>query len=162
MKLSRLIVSGFSLLLLIGCQGGQPLKNAPSDPTSFMSLWNTYAHCQNTSEIDDLKKDAELLTSAASRSITRSGFVVPLPGKIERLVTTPSARFAVDIKAMAASCSLKASHVAINSQRFDVARTLLVSVLSYQEPDYAFYSSQARSLLASLDNPIIQVSLKVQ
>lgn len=161
MKVSHLILSAFSLLL-IGCQGSQSLKSAPADPLSFMSLWNTYAHCQNITEVDELKKDADLLTSAATRSIAQTGFIVPLPGKIERLVTAPSARFAVDIKAMAASCSLKASHVAIRQQRLDVARTLLANVLGYQEPDYAFYSSQARSLLASLDNPIVQVSLKLQ
>lgn len=160
MKIAHLIVFGFSLLLT-GCQGGQPLKSASPDPMGFMSLWNTYAHCQNVINLEELKKDADLLASAATRSITQPGFVVPLPGKIERLVTTPSARFAVDVKAMAASCSLKAGQVAISVQRFDVARPLLASVLSYQEPDYAFYSSQARSLLASLDNPIVQVSLNL-
>ncbi len=126
-----------------------------------MSLWNTYAHCQSATDLEELKKDADLLTSAATRSLPQAGFVVPLPGKIERLVTTPSARFAVDVKAMAASCSLKAGQVAVGAQKIDVARMLLASVLGYQEPDYAFYSSQARSILSSLDSPVVQVSFRL-
>jgi len=159
MYVNRLIVAGLALLVM-GCQTGQPVKTIQADNGSFMGLWNTYAHCQSATDLDQLKQDALVLTTAATRSASPVGFVVPLPGKIERMVTTPSARLAVDVKAMAASCTLKAGQAAVGLQKFDVARPLLQSVAGFHGSDYAYYSSQAKSLLASLDNPIVQVSLK--
>ncbi len=158
MKQTNLILVGLSLLIL-GCQTGQP-KVVTGDHGSFMGLWNTYAHCQASTELDQLKHDAVILTTAATKSAVPAGFVMPLPGKIERLVTVPSARLAVDVKAMAASCSLKAGQAAVGLQKFDIARPLLESVVGFHESDYAYYSVQAKSILASLDNPVVQVSLK--
>src|SRR5262245_10712887 len=103
MRKSALTILSLSILLL-GCQTGSPLKG--SDNGSFMSLWNTYAHCQSGSDLEQLRQDASVLKTAANRSVTQDGFVIPLPGQIQKLVTAPSARLAVDVKAMAASCSL--------------------------------------------------------
>lgn len=113
-------------------------------------------------DLEPLRQDAVVLNAAAAKSASPAGFVVPLPGRIERLVTTPSARLAVDVKAMAASCSLRAAQAAINLQKFDVARPLLESVLAYHpQSDYAYYSMQAKSILSSLDTAIVQVSFKL-
>jgi hypothetical protein len=160
-KLRNLILSGLSLLV-VGCQTGQPVKSTAVDNGGFIGLWNTYAHCQSATDLDQLKQDASRLVSAANRSQTQDSFVLPLPGKIERMVATPSARLAVDVKAMAASCSLRAGHVAMDLKQFDVARPLLESVLAYQsQPDYAYYSLQAKAMLSELNNTIVQVSLRL-
>jgi len=126
-----------------------------------MNLWNTYAHCQNAADVEDLKQDASVLATAANRTISHDAFVLPLPGKIERLVTTPSARLAVDVKAMAAACSLRAGQVAIDARKFDLARPLLESIFGYHpQSEYVYYSAQAKSLLTSLDSDVVRVSLQ--
>ena len=126
-----------------------------------MSLWNTYAHCHAETDLEQLKHDALILSEAANGSQPGESFVIPLPGKIERLVTTPSARLAVDVKAMAASCSLRAGQAAVNMGKIDVARSLLESILAnHPEADYAYYSMQAKSMLSELDSRAVKVSLR--
>ncbi|HJT21709.1 MAG TPA: hypothetical protein VJ746_14630 [Nitrospira sp.] len=127
-----------------------------------MSLWNTYALCQGESDLEQLSQHALMLKKAASHAAPQDSFVIPLPGQIQRLVTTPSSRFAVDVKAMAASCSLRAAQLAMQRGKDDVARSLLESVLEYHHSDYAYYSTQARSMLSELDNPAIRVSFRVR
>jgi hypothetical protein len=83
--------------LVVGCQSGQPIKQSAIDNTSFMSLWNTYSHCQNATDFEQLKHDAVALSNAAMRSLPQDTFILPLPGKLEKLVATPSARLAVDV-----------------------------------------------------------------
>jgi len=85
--------------------------------------------------------------------------VLPLPGKLERLVTAPSARLAVDVQAMSAACSLRAGQAAVEARRYDVAKELLKSILDYHpESDYAFYSVQAKAILSEIDAETVQVS----
>lgn len=156
MKKFPLAILSLSLLML-GCQTGGPMK---ADSGSFMSLWNTYARCQSESDLDNLKQDTSVLKTAANRSVSQDGFVLPLPGKIQKLVTTPSARLAVDVKAMAASCSLKAGQTALQLGNTEAARSFLESVLEYRQPDYAYYSTLARSILSEIDNPLVRVSLQ--
>jgi hypothetical protein len=125
-----------------------------------MGLWNTYAHCQSSANLEELRKDSTLLTSVAMKTTVPGGFVVPLPGKLEKMVTTPSARLAVDVKAMAASCALRAGQVAVSLQKFDEATPLLQGILAnHPESDYAYYVSQAKSILASMNTVVVQVTL---
>jgi hypothetical protein len=145
---------------MAGCQAMGTLK--PSEGGSFMSLWNTYALCQGESDLQQLSQHALMLKNAAGHTVPQDSFVIPLPGQIQRLVTTPSSRFAVDVKAMAASCSIRAAQVAMQRGRDDVARSLLESVLEYHHSDYAYYSTQAKSMLSELDNPAVRVSLRVR
>src|SRR5678816_1832374 len=114
--------------LAIGCQSGQTPKQS-GDNGSFMGLWSVYSHCQNAKEFEELKHDAAILSTSAKRTVSGDGFVLPLPGKLERLVTTPSARLAVDVKAMSAACSLRAGQAAVEVRRFEVARELLHGIL---------------------------------
>ena len=147
------------VLLSIGCQSGQPVKQASTDNGSFMGLWSVYSHCQNTKEFEELTRDAAVLNTSAKRTVSGEGFVLPLPGKLERLVTTPSARLAVDVKAMSAACSLRAGHAAVEARRFDVARELLHGILEYNpQADYAFYTTQAKALLSEIEPERLQVS----
>ena len=118
MKTLRLILVSV-LVSVAGFQTGQPAQAAPIDNGSFMSLWGTYSHCQATTDIDQLREDALTLTNTANRSLNEEAFVLPLPGKLEKLVSPPAARFAVDVKAMAAACSLRAGSAAVEAGKLD-------------------------------------------
>ena len=124
-----------------------------------MGLWSTYSHCQSAKDWAELAHDATVLRSSVNRTVSGDGFVLPLPGKLERLVTAPSARLAVDVKAMSAACSLRAGQAAVEARRYDVAKELLKSILEYHpESDYAFYSVQAKAILSEIDPESVQVS----
>lgn len=150
------------LISVAGFLTGQPVQAAPIDNGNFMSLWKSYSHCQSTTEIDLLKEDALTLTNAANGSLTQENFILPLPSKIEQLVTTPAARFAVDVKAMAAACSLRAGSAAVEAKKLALAKDLLQPILSYQpQSEYAYYALQAKALLSELNTEIIEVSLNL-
>ena len=153
----RLMLVGI-LISVAGFQAGQPVQAAATDNGSFMSLWSTYSHCQATTGVDQLREDALTLTNAADGSLTQEGFVLPLPGKLEKFVSTPAARFAVDVKAMAAACSLRAGSAAVEAGKVDLAKDLLQTILTYQpQSEYAGYSLQAQTLLYRLETNVVQV-----
>ena len=161
MKNLRLILVAV-LISVAGVQTSQPAQAAAIDNGSFMSLWRTYSHCQATTNIDQLRENALALTSAANRSLTEDAFVLPLPGKLEKLVSTPVARVAVDVKAMAAACSLRASSAAVEAGKLDMAKDLLHSILSYQpQSEYAYYALQAKALLSEIETNVIEVTLNL-
>ena len=150
------------LVSVAGFQTGQPVQAAAIDNASFMSLWSSYSHCQATTDIDQLREDALTLTNAANRSLTQEGFVLPLPGQLEKFVSTPAARFAVDVKAMAAACSLRAGSAAVEAGKLDIAKDLLQTILSYQpQSEYAYYTLQAKALLSELETNVVQVTLNL-
>ena len=162
MKNLRLFLLMSILVSVAGFQAGQPVQAAAIDNGSFMSLWSSYSHCQATTDIDQLKEDALTLTNAANRSLTQEGFVLPLPGQLEKLVSTPAARFAVDVKAMAAACSLRAGSAAVVAGKLDLAKDLLQSVLNYHpQSEYAYYTLQAKTLLSELETNVVQVTLNL-
>ena len=159
MKKHLFIISVISLLVT-GCQSSQSITQLHAENRGFMSLWNTYNHCQSSTVLEQLQHDASALREAAQKSLKQDIFVLPLPGKLNRFVATPSARFAVDVKAMSAACSLLAGQAAIEARQFDIAQELLRSILAYRpQSDYAFYSAQARAILSELEPTSIQVSL---
>jgi len=162
MKILHIIVISV-LVSLAGMRLDQPVQAAAIDNGSFMSLWTTYSHCQTTSDFAQLRENAMTLTNAANRSFTEEGFVLPLPNKIEELVSIPAARFAVDLKAMAAACSLRAGFAAVEAGKFDVAKDLLQPILSYQpQSEYSYYSLQAKSLLSELEPSVMEVTLNLR
>ena len=157
MKNLRVMIVGI-LVSVAGFQAGQPVQAAATDNGSFMSLWSTYSHCQATTGVDQLREDALTLTHAANGSFTQEGFVLPLPGKLEKFVSTPAARFAVDVKAMAAACSLRAGSAALEAGQVDLAIDLLQTILRYQpQSEYAAYTLQAKTLLYRLEPNVVQV-----
>lgn len=157
------IVSLLGLALLMsGCQTDAPLKPVGLDNPGFMSLWGTYTHCKSTSDLAETQQAMGKLTTAALAGQGHDGFVLPMPQQLERFVATPASRLAVDVHAMAASCSLHAGQVAFSSGRIDLARESLASVITLhneknQEPTY--YLAQAHKLLAEMENGV-QISLK--
>ena len=162
MKTLRVIVASI-LMSLAAFQIDQPVQAAEMDNGSFMSLWNTYSHCQATSDFVQLRENAVTLTNAANRSLTEEGFILPLPNKLEELVSTPAARFAVDVKAMAAACSLRAGSAAVEAGKLDMAKALLQPILSYQpQSEYSYYSLQEKSLLSELEPSAYDVTLNLR
>ena len=161
MKNFRLILVSI-LISVAGFQTGQPVQAAAIDDGSFMRLWSAYSHCQATTDIDQLRENALTLTQAANRSLTQESFVLPLPGKLKKFVTTPAARFSVDVKAMAAACSLRAGSAAVEAGKLDVAKDLLKTILLYQpQSEYAYYTLQAKALLSELETSSIEVTLNL-
>ncbi|WP_455245771.1 hypothetical protein [Petrachloros mirabilis] len=125
-----------------------------------MSLWNTYSHCQKSEDVQELIDDAVVLSNATARTASTKTFVLPLPGKLGQLVSSPSARFAVDVKAMSAACSLRAGQAAAEVNRFDNAREVLEPILNYHpKSEYLFYTVQAKAILSAINQSNIQVSL---
>lgn len=149
------------MLLVSGCHTGAPVKTAGLDNPGFMNLWGTYTHCKSTSDIAETQLDMGKLTNAALASQGDEGFVLPMPQQLERLVTTPANRLAVDVRAMAASCSLHAGHVAFGHGRIDLAREALTGVITLHkqnnEPNY--YLAQAHKLLSEIETGV-QISLQ--
>ena len=161
MKTLRVILVSI-VVSVAGFQTGQPVQAAAIDNGSFMSLWSTYSHCQATTDIDQLRENALTLTNAANRSLSQEAFVLHLPGKLEKLVSTPEARLSVDVKAMAAACSLRAGSAAVEAGKLDVAKDLLQTILSYQpQSEYAYYTLQAKALLSELETNVIEVTLNL-
>ena len=158
MRLKALTI-GILGLLAVGCQSTGPARQSAADNGSFMGLWSVYSHCQSAKDFEELTHDANVLSTSAKRTVSSDGFVLPLPGKLERLVTTPSARLAVDVKAMSAACSLRAGQAAVEAKEFEVAKDLLRGILAYApEADYAFYTLQAKALLSQIDPTRLQLS----
>jgi hypothetical protein len=161
MKNLRLILVSI-LVSVAGFQTGHSVQAAAIDNGSFMSLWSTYSHCQAITGLDQLREAALTLTNAANRSFTQEAFVLPLPGKLEKFVSTPAARLSVDVKAMAAACSLRAGSAAVEAGKLDIAKDLLQNVLSYEpQSEYAYYTLQAKALLSELETNILEVTLNL-
>ena len=161
MKNFRMMLVGI-LVSAAGLLSGQPVQAATIDNGSFMSLWTTYSQCQATTDINQLREAASTLTNAANRSLTQESFVLPLPGKLEQFVSAPAARFAVDVKAMAAACSLRAGSAAVVAGKIDVAKDLLKTILNYQpQSEYAYYALQAKALLSELETNTVQITLHI-
>ena len=150
------------LVSVAGLSTGQPVQASTIDNGSFMSLWTTYSQCQTTTDLNQLREAASTLTNAANRSLPEESFVLPLPGKLEQFVSAPAARFAVDVKAMAAACSLRAGSAAVVAGKIEVAKDLLKTILNYQpQSEYAYYALQAKALLSELETNTVQVTLRI-
>lgn len=161
LSLSRQLLLGLlgTLVLASGCQSAPAMKQAGLDNSRFMSLWDTYTRCKGASELEQATIDARLLTEAAQIRDWHDGFVLPLPMKLERYVNHPTIRFAVDVQAMASSCSLHAGQLALDRGRVDVARDLFSSVLAlHPREESSYYILQAKTLLAELEQGL-EVSL---
>jgi hypothetical protein len=124
-----------------------------------MSLWETYTDCKAASDLSLASLAMKRLTTAAQLHDGNEGFVLPLPTKLERLVTNPTNRFAVDVRAMAASCSLHTGRLALEQGRTDLAREVFASVVALHREEPSYYVIQAKTFLTELARGI-DVSLK--
>jgi len=161
-KTPLVMIMGLFVFSLVGCQTSQPMKAAVIDNAGFMDLWKTYSHCKTGSDVESLKSDVVTLARAANDSSSQESFVLPLPKKLEQLVSQPTNRFAVDVRAMAAACSIRTGQLAVDAGHLDLAKGLFKAVLAQPEADdYKYYSAQAQILLAELEARFVQVSQRL-
>jgi hypothetical protein len=148
------------MLLTSGCQILSSPRAAELDNMGFMSLWETYTDCRVASDLDQANLAMTRLTTASLLQDTDDGFVLPLPAQLERLVTTPAVRLAVDVRAMSAACSLHTGLLALNQGRTDMARDVFSSVVTLHQEVPPYYILQARKYLTELDRGVEISSLK--
>ncbi len=145
------------VVLASGCQTNQSINPAVLDNTKFMSLWETYSDCKLTSDFDRAHVDMKQLSSAArldQQNDQYDGFVLPLPEQLERLVSNPANRLAVDIQAMTAACSLHTGQLALHKGHVDEARHAFASILILNQNLSPYYILQAKRFLTELERGI--------
>jgi hypothetical protein len=143
---------GVSVMILVtGCTTNPATPMSESRNSGFMSLWNIYADCKSTSDLGQAESDLKQLRSArVEEPGVYEGFVLPLPTRIERLVSNPASRVAVDVEAMASACALHAGELALDQGHIDIARDLFVSVITLHDGENSYYVLKARTLLGRL------------
>jgi hypothetical protein len=139
------------MILVTGCTTSPATPMSESRNSGFMSLWNIYADCKSTSDLGQAESDLKQLRSArVEEPGVYEGFVLPLPTRIERLVSNPASRVAVDVEAMASACALHAGELALDQGHIDIARDLFVSVITLHDGENSYYVLKARTLLGRL------------
>jgi hypothetical protein len=144
------------VFLASGCQTIQSSKLTDLDNARFMSLWQTYNECKAASDLSQASSGQKQLSSAAYAQPTNGveGFLLPLPAKLEQMVSAPPSRLAVDIHAMTASCSLHTGQLALHEGQIDAAREAFSSVLTLPQDISPYYVLQAKRFLTELDQGI--------
>lgn len=139
------------MVFATGCSSGLSTQVSESRNNGFMSLWNTYADCKSTSDLGQAVSDLEQLRSAHGQGpVAYEGFVLPLPTRLERLVSNPASRVAVDVGAMVSACALHAGELALDQGDIDIARDFFVSVITLHQEDDSYYVLKAKTLLGKL------------
>lgn len=148
------------MLFASGCQTNSSIKHAGLDNSGFMSLWQSYSQCKASADVSQALPEVQRLTEASRLQYGHEGFVLPLPAKLEKLVSNPTNRFAVDVRAMASACSLHTGQLAIESGHVDLARELFATVLAlHASEESSYYRLQANTLLKELSRGV-DISLK--
>lgn len=143
------------MILSTACTSGLSTQVSESRNSGFMSLWNTYADCKSTSDLGQAVSDLEQLRSASGqRPVADEGFVLPLPTRLERLVSNPASRVAVDVGAMVSACALHAGELALDQGDIDIARDFFVSVITLHKEENSYYVLKAKTLLGKLGQGI--------
>ncbi len=139
------------MILVTGCTTSPTTPMSESSNSGFMSLWNIYADCKSTSDLAQAESNLKQLHSARVQGPrVYEGFVLPLPTRIERLVSNPTSRIAVDVEAMVSACALHAGELALDQGHIDIARDLFVSVITLHDGENSYYVLKARTLLGRL------------
>ena len=143
------------MIFATGCTSGLSTQVSESANSGFMSLWNTYADCKSTSDLDQAVSDLEQLRSASGEGpVAHEGFVLPLPTRLERLVSNPASRVAVDVEAMVSACALHAGELALDQGDIDSARDFFVSVITLHKEENSYYVLKAKTLLGKLGHGV--------
>lgn len=150
------IISLLGILLLgltaVGCQSNPTTTSVRYDNVRFMDVWSTYTHCLSTKETQAALLDANKLREVSHAQLPSSPLDSLLPTKLRSMVSQPASRLAVDIRAMAASCSLHAGDLAMSAGESDLAMDQFRNLLrSHAESDYSYYIAQAKERLSRLE-----------
>lgn len=145
------------VILASGCQTTPSAKLPTLDNTRFMSLWQTYSDCKLASDYNQASLGLKQLSSATLINQSNDGydgFVLPLPAQLERLVSNPASRLAVDLQAMTAACSLHTGQLALHEGQIDAARSAFASILTFPQDLSPYYVLQAKRFLTELERGI--------
>jgi hypothetical protein len=142
------------VVLASGCQTSHSTDPVALDNHKFMSLWQTYSDCKLASDFSQASVGMKQLSSAAFLDQRHDGFVLPLPAQLERLVSNPASRLAVDIQAMTAACSLHTGQLALHEGQVDEARQAFASILTLNQDLSPYYTLQAKRFLTELERGI--------
>ncbi|MBX3301859.1 MAG: hypothetical protein KF693_06575 [Nitrospira sp.] len=143
------------MAFVTGCTSGSSTKISEARNSGFMSLWNTYADCRSTSDLGQAVSDLKQLRSASEDGpVAYEGFVLPLPTRLERLVSDPASRVAVDVEAMVSACALHAGELALDQGNIDIARDFFVSVITLHKEENSYYVLKAKTLLGRIGQGI--------
>ena len=146
-----MMLSGM-IILLSGCLVGVGVDKTHLDNSHFMNSWTTYTHCMNSMDLDTTQFDAEKLRELSKNVTTKNNWEIPLARQFAGLVSQPTDRFAVDVNAMSASCTLHSGKTAVSGGYNDLARELFHRVIhDHPHPTYSYYTLQARAHLTKLD-----------
>ncbi len=141
-----------SALSAVGCQSSLASNSVRYDNVRFMDVWNTYTHCLSTEETQSALLDSTKLHGVSQTQANRSLFENFLPSQFKNMVAQPSFRLAVDVHAMAASCSLHTGNLAVSVGEHDLAKNQFRQILdSHTQSDYSYYAAQARAQLSHLE-----------
>ena len=125
-------------------------KSESGTKATFMELWQVYTHCQTSEYPEGLVTDAMLLNQAAETTPPKP---FPMLEPIEEIVEPPPVRLAVDPTAMAAACSLRAAHTAMENGWYDLAITLYRSIIpTASDAQSTYYVKRAQVGLAEALN----------
>ena len=145
------------MFLLVGCQATLVTKPTDFDNSQFMSLWETYSTCRTASDLREASSGMHRLSEAAVLKTTgegQDGFVLPLPSQLERLVSSPPSRLAVDVHAMTAACSIHTGQLALHAGSIDLAHDAFSSVLTLGDSLSPYYIRQAKRFLTELEQGV--------
>lgn len=146
------------MLFLVGCQTNLVSKPTALDNSQFMSLWETYSTCRSASDLDEASSGMHRLSEAAALTSINgdghNGFVLPLPSQLERLVSTPPNRLAVDVQAMTAACSIHTGELALHKGSVELAHNAFSSVLTLGNGLSPYYIRQAKRFLTELEQGV--------
>lgn len=148
------LVAVTATLLLAGCQASPPITSVRYDNIGFMALWKTYTHCLSTEDSQLAVEDAQKLSSMSRIDTTVSSrpkhalLSIPFAGDVPQT----TARLAVDVQAMAASCSLHTGILATSAGESELARDHFQKVVNnHTQAAYSYYRDQARAHLYELE-----------
>ena len=137
------------VLVGVGCQHGTAARPA-SHEASFTELWETYRHCQKSEDPYEMKVDVLHLDQTVQK-LAEDNKAPLIPDELEQLVLDRPTRFAVDPKAMAASCALLAGYQARVAGEPRLAAEMFSHILSnYSAQRYRYYVVQAYHALKDI------------
>lgn len=140
-----------SAFLFSGCTTTPSSQTSEASDSGFTSLWNAYGNCTSTSDLTKATENLDQLRSAGGLGHEKDGFILPLPNKIAHLVSTPTSRVAVDVRAMTSACALHTGELAFHQGYIEIARDLFVSIIRLHEGQNSYYAVKAKTLLAKLE-----------
>ena len=117
----------------------------------FRDMWARYSDCRSGSRVIQTWQDAEQLNRAVRLIDDSARTAHLLPPVFERALAVSPPRLAVDPRAMAASCTLSAGHVAHDAGLDRLAAKLFRFVLlNFDGPRYTYYQERAFKGMAQL------------